>query len=471
SLEDRTPRLGIFDAPFTFTAIYTHSKGTAPTKHNITIDGISYEMTHSSGDFSTGAVYTYTTKFTSSRSAHEYFFEFSDGKRTVKKPEIGTFAGPFIYPRMQYPPSILKILYPKNAYPGQEVNIIAIVNDSDDTPVAHVYLHFGNGTNLEMFPIEYIKDGYSCKFIMAETLNFTVWAEDTAGQIAWSNESFDYGTGIKGEANTINESLAPNQKPVLTKVKVKRLGDSFEHLISVIYIDPDGDEPYFCDLILNDKTKIKMEYSDGENPYSGLVYTTTLPLSKGLHRIYIKTTDGINNATTEVKKVEVKEPASVPLIPFLMGLSITITCGCIVGYYLWIKANSYTVDQILLLYNDGRLLWHKARGETVVDQDILGSMLSAVQEFMRDSFSVKGGQLDELKYGSLRLVMERDSKTILVVALSEGKASSRLKKRMKDALQAISIEYGEYLQAWDGLTEKFEGVGRYLTPMFEEKAK
>jgi len=464
-----TPRLGTSNTPFTFTALYTHSKGFAPTKHNITIDGYSYEMTHVSGDFYSGATYTYTTTFTSSRGEHEYFFEFSDGKRTIKKPEIGTFAGPSIYPRMQYPPSIINVLHPKSAYPGQEVNVIAIVNDSDDTPVAHVYLQFNNKTNLEMFPIEYIKDGYSCKFVMEDTFNFTIWAEDTAGQISWSNDSIGYGT--KGEANTINVSTTPNQQPILTKIKVKRLGDTFEHLFSVTYLDPDGDEPYYCDLILNGKTTIKMDYSEGDSPSSGLVYIASFPLGQGVHRIYIKTTDGINNVTSEMKKVEVKEPPSVPLIQLLVGLSVTVACACLVGYWFWIKANSYTVDQILLLYNDGRLLWHKARGETVVDQDILGSMLSAVQEFMRDSFSVKGGQLDELKYGSLRLVMERDSKTILVVALSAGKASSRLKKRMRDALQQISKEYGGYLQAWDGLTAKFDGVGKYLTPMFEEKAK
>ncbi len=462
-----TPRLGDANTTFTFTARYKHGNGTAPTKHDIVIGGATYEMAYSGGDYKLGATYTYSTKFAASRASSDYHFEFSDGEKTVRAPISGAFTGPAIYSKLQNPPSIIDIYYPKTAYPGQLVSVVAIVNDSDETPIAHVYMLFENGTNIEMVPIGYLLDGFEGKFVMNSSLNFTIWAEDSAGQQSWSNGTPSMGGNA--DSNSINVSSTPNGKPSLTDLKAKR-GNEQEYSFYVTYKDAEGDEPYYCDLVLDDRTTIKMELFEGVSAISGLVYVAYNTLGKGTHKFVILTTDGINNVTSEEKHIEVNEPATVPLVPLIAALAVTLACAGIVSYLWWRRANSYTVDQMLLLYHDGRLLWHKSRGATVVDQDILGSMLSAVQDFMRDSFTAKG-QLDELKYGSLRLVMERGNKMLLVVALSAGKASSRLRKQMKESLGSITREYGEAIISWDGVAGKFDGVEKYLGRMFDESAK
>ena len=61
------------------------------------------------------------------------------------------------------------------------------------------------------------------------------------------------------------------------------------------------------------------------------------------------------------------------------------------------------IDEVFLMYRDGRLIKHFTRRlKPDVDQDILSGMLTAVQEFVKDTFRGEEGELDQMKFGRLR---------------------------------------------------------------------
>ncbi len=86
---------------FTYTITYTDVDNDEPTMKNIYIDGFPNAMSSPDLDFTDGAAYSFTTLL--SLGEHEFFFEFSDGKNTVRDPPVGVFTGPEILNRDPVP--------------------------------------------------------------------------------------------------------------------------------------------------------------------------------------------------------------------------------------------------------------------------------------------------------------------------------------------------------------------------------
>ncbi len=86
---------------FTYTITYTDVDNDEPTVKNIYIDGIPHTMSSPDLDFTNGAPYSFEKLL--SLGEHEFFFEFSDGKNTVRDPPVGVFTGPEIFNRDPVP--------------------------------------------------------------------------------------------------------------------------------------------------------------------------------------------------------------------------------------------------------------------------------------------------------------------------------------------------------------------------------
>jgi outer membrane protein OmpA-like peptidoglycan-associated protein len=98
----------------------------------------------------------------------------------------------------------------------------------------------------------------------------------------------------------------------------------------------------------------------------------------------------------------------------------------------------YSVEQVFLIHRkSGLLLLHLASQSAVVkDADMVSSMFSAIQDFVSDSFTQAGQELETIDVGRYKLWVQYGSKALLVGAVS-GTAPVELKGVFRAALEKI----------------------------------
>jgi hypothetical protein len=139
--------------------------------------------------------------------------------------------------------------------------------------------------------------------------------------------------------------------------------------------------------------------------------------------------------------------------------------GGIAGYYAYrrVKYGHYEIEQLFLIYNDGRLIAHRQKKDTPqVSNDILTGMLTALKGFIRESLQDQNkGQLDEMKYGNLKIALEH-GRTVYLAAFISGYVTDKLKAEMKDVVGKVETGYEPVLRSWDGMMATVEGTGAFL---------
>ncbi len=136
----------------------------------------------------------------------------------------------------------------------------------------------------------------------------------------------------------------------------------------------------------------------------------------------------------------------------------------------------YELRELFLIYHDGRLITHaRATEEEAIDEDILASMLTAIQEFVKESLGNKGTaagtgagvvkDLDEMTYGDLRIVIER-REDMYLAAVIKGFPARRLRNLMQTLMAQIAAAYGPVLENWDGDNKRLPAIQAFLITMF-----
>jgi hypothetical protein len=110
------------------------------------------------------------------------------------------------------------------------------------------------------------------------------------------------------------------------------------------------------------------------------------------------------------------------------------------------------VDDLFLMYNDGRLIKHFTRRlKPLVDTDILSGMLMAVQDFEKDAFPSddKEGNVEEIKLGELRIIVFKGKWTSLAAIIS-GSDPEGLNKQMSKCILEMEAQNETLLKDWSG---------------------
>jgi PKD repeat protein len=125
------------------------------------------------------------------------------------------------------------------------------------------------------------------------------------------------------------------------------------------------------------------------------------------------------------------------------------------------------VDEVFVMYHDGTLLAHQTRRlKPGMDDEILGGMLIALQNFVRDSFKDENlTVLRRMDFGERKLLVERKDDFFIAVVLS-GKRAGNAAQRMLKVLDNIEEVYAPVLKEWDGDLEKVRGIREETKPMF-----
>ncbi len=112
----------------------------------------------------------------------------------------------------------------------------------------------------------------------------------------------------------------------------------------------------------------------------------------------------------------------------------------------------YRVEQVFLIHRQtGLPIQHLVAKEVVAqDSSLVSGMLTALRDFVRDSFtSPQGDGLDMLKVGDLNVWIEQGPSAILA-AVIRGSAPESLRTTLRSTLENLHVRYGERLAAFDG---------------------
>ena len=126
----------------------------------------------------------------------------------------------------------------------------------------------------------------------------------------------------------------------------------------------------------------------------------------------------------------------------------------------------FKVQELFLIYDDGRLISHAAlHGSHLADSEIVSSMLTAIGDFIKDSFRAddKEGGLENLKYGNLNLLVQRKRPLYLAGVIS-GTPPDNFGTIMKEFLDELWDEYGYTIGAtWNGDTSSLAPIAKELS--------
>ena len=153
-----------------------------------------------------------------------------------------------------------------------------------------------------------------------------------------------------------------------------------------------------------------------------------------------------------------------------MGHFLIIDFGQLLLQYLLIHSLLYRVDQVFLIHRETGLLLENvfAEAEALQDADLVSSMLTALQDFVRDSFNVERHHaIETVEVGEFTLWVEQGPKAILAAAI-RGNVPEELRTDLHRALENIHLDQGKSEKIFDDHVIKGNPVGEYALAVGSE---
>ncbi len=166
----------------------------------------------------------------------------------------------------------------------------------------------------------------------------------------------------------------------------------------------------------------------------------------------------------------------------IYAIVMAIIVVILVILFIAIVMTRYKVLEIFLIHQSGILLTHLSHDhEQQRDDEILSGMFTAVQEFIKDSFSgsasgepVGSGEdyvLKEMKIGDNKNILIERGKYVYLAVIFSGRGANKLRSRIKNTLNSIETQYELPFKTWVGDMDKIAGVENLLQPLIPEGGK
>ena len=134
----------------------------------------------------------------------------------------------------------------------------------------------------------------------------------------------------------------------------------------------------------------------------------------------------------------------------------------------------FRVEQVFLIHRETGLVLNHVVAPHIATQDpsLVSGMLSAIQQFVKDSFESQRGDntLDFLEVGELEVWIEQSPGAVLA-AVIRGHAPESYRVAMKEALENIQRHYSSALAHFEGDAAPFRPVEDDLTQLLETQFK
>ena len=132
-----------------------------------------------------------------------------------------------------------------------------------------------------------------------------------------------------------------------------------------------------------------------------------------------------------------------------------------------IEIGTTIIDEVFLMYKDGRLIKHFTRRlKPDMDQDILSGMLTAVQSFIKDSFKGETGDLGHMSFGRFQILVGH-GRFITVAAVTMGDEVEPYRPQIIKAIDSMEADYEPLLREWNGEVEPLNVLGRYIMDLID----
>ena len=133
----------------------------------------------------------------------------------------------------------------------------------------------------------------------------------------------------------------------------------------------------------------------------------------------------------------------------------------------------YQVEQVFLIHREtGLVLQHVVTKAVIADDpDLVSSMLTAIKDFVQDSFGSSTGEaLERLRVGERHVWIEHGSHAFLA-AVIRGNPPVHLQTVLTDALEEIHFRQAEAIKNFSGDSEPFEQIRPILENCLEAESK
>ena len=123
----------------------------------------------------------------------------------------------------------------------------------------------------------------------------------------------------------------------------------------------------------------------------------------------------------------------------------------------------YQVEQVFLIHRPSGILLAEVGGVQVAEADTVSAMLTAITDFVKDSFAKQeSGSLEELQVGHYTIVIEEQQR-LLIAAVVRGIApSAQIREAQREALAAIRSVHASDLEHFRGNSDLFEDTRPHL---------
>ncbi|HEX8000817.1 MAG TPA: OmpA family protein [Pyrinomonadaceae bacterium] len=131
----------------------------------------------------------------------------------------------------------------------------------------------------------------------------------------------------------------------------------------------------------------------------------------------------------------------------------------------------YRVEQVFLIHREtGLLLQHVAASNVAAqDADMVSGMLTAIQDFVHDSFNApEGDQLETMQVGELTVWIEQGPLAILAGVI-RGNAPQELRDVFRSTIESIHLQYYDALAEFSGDAAALEATRPLLEDCLESQ--
>lgn len=133
----------------------------------------------------------------------------------------------------------------------------------------------------------------------------------------------------------------------------------------------------------------------------------------------------------------------------------------------------YQVEQVFLIHKASGLVLQHIVAETAIaqDPDLVSAMLTALQDFVKDSFTVNSGEsLDTLTVGDFTLWIEEGPQAVIACVI-RGTAPQELRGVLRTTQEKIHLIFKKALLNFEGDQSAFEDSRAYLEDCLQSRFK
>ena len=132
---------------------------------------------------------------------------------------------------------------------------------------------------------------------------------------------------------------------------------------------------------------------------------------------------------------------------------------------VFLKTLVYRVEQVFLIHkNTGLVLQHLQSNDVVSrDPELVSAMLTAIQDFITDSFETTGSELSTLQLGDLQILIEQGPSAVIAAAV-RGNVTPKYRRRLSETLESCHEQYAQEFDDYQGDNSLFVKLPQLLQP-------